>query len=116
MDIFKDISNSEERDIIISLPKDKSWLEYLSIFANLKVNNNFFKIIVSTIPKTVSGKKCFIVFDGYLRGWMNISNIKETVDNEICIELTPTVTTISYKVVIGDIDEYKYFFDNSSVQ
>ncbi len=37
MDILKSISNSEYKDIVISLPKDKTWLEYLGYFLELKV-------------------------------------------------------------------------------
>lgn len=116
MDILKEISNSEEKDIIISLPKNKSWLEYLSKFMELKANNNTFDIIVMTVPKTVPGKKCFFVFDGFLRGYMEIYKIRETENNDICIELNPPFTSITHKVPMSDIEEYKYFFDNSNTQ
>jgi hypothetical protein len=116
MDILKDISNSEEKDIIVSLPKDKTWLEYLSYLMELKVSEKTFGVIVSTVPKTAPGKKCFIVFDGFLRGWMEISKLRETEDNDICIELLPSMTSTVHKIPMADIEEYKYYFDNSNMQ
>ena len=116
MDALRDISNSEDKDIVVSLPKDKTWLEYLSHFMSLQAGGKNFVIIVSTVPKTSIGKKCFIIFDGFLRGYMEISRLKENEDNDICIELTPVLTTSIYKIPMSDIDEYKYFFDNSNTQ
>ena len=116
MNILKDISNSEDKDIIVSLPKDKTWLEYLSYFMDLKSNEKAFSVIVSTVPKTAPGKKCFIVFDGFLKGWMEISKLRETEDNDIRIELVPSITSTVHQIPMGDIEEYKYYFDNSNMQ
>jgi hypothetical protein len=116
MNVLRDISNSEDKDIVISLPRNRTWLEYLSYFMELKASGKFLNIIVSTVPKTITGKKCFIVFDGFLRGYMEISKLKENEDNDIVIELSPALTSISHKITMSDIDEYKYYFDNSSTQ
>lgn len=116
MDILKGISDLEDKDILVSFPKTKTWLEYLSYFMDLKVNGQTFNITVSTVPKTAAGKKCYVVFDGFLRGWMEISKLKETEDNEICIELFPPMTSVLYKIPMSDIEEYKYYFDNSNNQ
>ncbi len=117
MDVLKDITNLENRDILISLPKNKSWLEYLSHFMKLKAQNSTFEFFVITVPRAAKGNKCFVVFDGFLRGWMEIEKIKETIDNEICIELNTSFSSIGNKVPMNDIEEeYKYFFNNSSDQ
>lgn len=118
MDVLKDITNLENRDLMISLPKDKSWLEYLSHFMKLKSQNNVFEAIVISVPRTAKGNKCFIVFEGLLRGWMEIEKIKETIDNEICIELNTSFSSTPNKVLMDDIpdEEYKYFFNNSNDQ
>jgi hypothetical protein len=116
MDVLRDISNSEDRDIIVSLPKDKTWLEYLSCFMGLQASGKTFGVIVSTVPKTSVNKKCFVVFDGFLRGYMEISKLKETEDNDICIELSPVLHTTVHKIPMTDIEEYKYYFDNSNTQ
>ncbi len=116
MDLLKQISNSEDKDIIVSLPKNKLWLEYLSYFMELKSGGNQFGIIISTVPKTAHGKKCFLVFDGFLRGYMEIHKIRENEDNDIVIDLNPMFYSISHKIPMSDIDEYKYYFDNSNTQ
>ena len=73
-------------------------------------------IIVGILPKTAPGKKCFIVFDGFLRGYMEISRIRETEDNDFCIELCLPLISTGNKIPMADINEFKYFFDNSNTQ
>lgn len=116
MDVIKNISNSNDRDIIVSLPGHKEWLEYLSEFMALKAEEQNFKIIVDSLPKTVAGMKCYLVHGGYLRGYMEISKMKETIDNEICIELIPVLTSSPHKAYVGNIVGYKYYFDNFNMQ
>lgn len=116
MDILKNITDSEDRDIIVSLPNNKSWLDYLSSFMGLKIDDQKFNIIIRTVPKTSSGKKCYIIFEGFLRGWMEIYRLKETVDNEICIELIPNLNLSAHKIPMHEIEDFKYFLDNSNMQ
>lgn len=116
MDIFKDITDMEDRDIVISLPKNKTWLEYLSYFMDLQYKNIFLEIIVQSVPKTSPGKRCHLVYDGFLRGSMEISKIRENENNDICIDLIPSLTSSLHKLPMSDIEGFKYFFDNSSMQ
>lgn len=116
MDVLKDISGLGDKDIVVSLVKDKSWLEYLSYFMDLRKDGHHLNIVVSTTPKTSPGRRCFIIFDGFLRGFMEISKIKETLDNEICIELIPFLLASSHKLPMADVEDFKYFFDNSNTQ
>ncbi len=116
MNILKGISGSEDKDIIVSLPKNKTWLEYLSCFLELKYKNLYFEVSVLTVPKTSPGKKCYFVFDGFVRGWMEIHKLKETENHDICISLIPSLTYATYKVPMQDIEDYKYFLDNSRTQ
>lgn len=116
MDVIKDISNSGDRNIIVSLPGHREWLEYLSDFMALKADEQNFKIVVDSLPRTTPGMKCYIVHEGYLRGYMEISKMKETPDNEICIELIPILYSSPHKVFIGNIVGYKYYFDNLNMQ
>ena len=112
MDILKNISESEERDIIVSLPKSKSWFEYLAHFLELKSSNGFIEVIVPTIPKTKSGNKCYIVYDGLLKGWLKVNKVKETVNNDISIELHPYLTPTSNNIPMKEIEGFKYYFDD----
>lgn len=112
MDILKNLSESEERDIIVSLPKSKSWFEYLAHFLELKSSNGFVEVIVPSIPKTTRGNKCYIVYEGFLKGWMEINKVRETVDNEICIDLSPYLNHTSNNIPMHEIDGFKYYFDD----
>lgn len=112
MDILKNISESEERDIIISLPKVKTWFEYLAHFLELKSSNGFVEVVVPSIPKTKNGNKCYIVYDGFLKGWMKVNRVKETENNDICVELNPFLNPTSNNIPMNEIDGFKYYFDD----
>lgn len=116
MNILENISGAENRDIVISLDRNKSWLEYLSCFIELKSRNENLEVLVGDLPKTAIGNKCFIIFDGILRGYMEIEKLRETEDNEICIELTPMLVSFPFKMKMPEIEGYKYFFDNTKMQ
>ena len=116
MDVIKDISELENRDIIISLPRDKNWLDYLSYFMELKVDNQNFNVIVDSLPKSIPGNRCHIICDGILRGSMEIYKFRETEDNEICIELIPVLRSSSHKIKMQDIIGFKYYYDNFDMQ
>lgn len=108
--------HSEDKDIIVSLEEFQSWLEYLSHFVELRVYERYFEVLIKSVPKTAPGKRCYLVYDGVLRGWMEIKRLKETVDNEICIELIPVINSTPHKISIANFDDFKYFLDNSSSQ
>ena len=115
MDILKSISDSEFRDIVISLPRDKSWLEYLGHFMELKASGSYVEILLQSLPKVQTGNKCYIIYDGHLKGWMEISKIRESEENEICVELIPYLSSMP-NMPMADIEGFKYFLDNSDMQ
>lgn len=116
MDILEYFSNTNDKDIIVSLPKDNSWLEYLAQFLQLQAKGFNLEIILPDLPRTGVGRKCYIIYDCKLRGWMEISRVKENEENDIVIELTPVFNPVAYKVRMNDIEGYKYYFDNSNMQ
>ena len=116
MDIIKDISESGSRDIIVSLSRERAWLDYLSYFMELRVDNQNFNVIVDNTPKSTSGKKCYITSDGFLRGHMEIYKIREVQEGEVCIELIPLLKITPHKVKMPEIIGYKYYYDNFNAQ
>lgn len=116
MDMLNNIMGSEDKNIIMSLPKNKTWLEYLSYFMELKTENMTLRVIIGSVPKTSSGKRCYFIYDGFLRGYMEISIITETKENEICLELNPIFTASLNKYPMVDVEDYKYYLDNSGTQ
>ena len=115
MDILKHLSDNDYKDIIVSFPKNKSWLAYLNYFMEIKSNHDIIPLIVSSVPKSGPGNKCFVIYDGMLRGWLEIYRLTETEDNEICVELVPYFTSIT-NVPMSEIEDFKYFLDNSNTQ
>lgn len=116
MEILKKLANLEPRDLVLSLPKDKAWEDYTDYFLELKLQDLTLDIILPSIPKTDSGKKCYLVCDGYVRGWMEIIKIKETPANDICIELMPYLFKSLHKLPMGDIEGFKYYYENLDLQ
>ena len=106
----------KDKDIIISLPKEKMWLEYLSYIMDNKSMGKSFDVIVEQVPKTVPGKRCYIVFDGFIKWWMVISKLRETIDNDICIELSPSLELLNYQIQMEEFEGFRYYYDNSKEQ
>jgi hypothetical protein len=119
MDILNNFTNSNERDIIISLPKDKTWLEYLALFMELKKSSKTLEIVLESLPKTQIGRKCYFIYDNTLRGHMIISDISENEEHNFVISLVPYLFSSVHKVHMEEIEEeggFKYYFDNSNTQ
>lgn len=77
------------KDIIITIPQsvdENTYLEELKKAENGEILN--FK--VANFPKTGKGNKCYIVYKGFIRGYMIISNLSEK-------EFTCTTTNKHYK-------------------
>jgi len=65
------------RDIIITVPKKISWEEYEKELNQVKDWKYIMSFKVSNFPDTGKGKKCYIVHDGFIKGWMIITGMKE---------------------------------------
>jgi hypothetical protein len=67
-----------ERSLIVTLPSRIDWKEYekeLRKAANYKYVLNF---KVGNFPKGIhKGDKCYVVHDGYIMGWMEITGFSE---------------------------------------
>lgn len=75
--ILEEIFKSE-RSLIITLPSKIQWNDYekeLRKAANYKYVLNF---KVHNFPKGIhKGDKCYIVHNGYIKGWMEITGFSE---------------------------------------
>jgi hypothetical protein len=70
-------SLQNDRDIIITLPKSVKWSDYEK---ELKVVDDFSEVMnfkVNHFPKTKIGSKCYLVYNGYIIGWMKIVGMSE---------------------------------------
>ncbi len=63
------------RDIIITLPKTINWSDYELELNAVKDGKEVMNFKVNAFPKTTIGKRCYIVHNGYIKGWMKITGM-----------------------------------------
>ena len=59
-------------DIVITLPKSFSWDEYTKEIQHALDNEEVLNFKVPYLPKVIKGDKCYVVHQGYVRGFMYI--------------------------------------------
>ena len=64
-------------DVIITLPKTVKWEDYEKELETIKDGTQVMNFKVNHLPKTKEGCKCYLVHDGYIRGWMTIVGLVE---------------------------------------
>lgn len=65
------------RNIIITLPKSVKWADYQKELDKAE-NGEIMNFKVPFLPKEpVIGGRCYLIYDGQVRGWMEIVGIKE---------------------------------------
>ena len=110
MGTIDDILYSKYRDLLVSLPMEISWLDYIHSFINLKVEADYFKIQLSGTPKTRAEKKCYLVYNDEIKGWMYINKI-DTENNMTTLSLIPYLYPFEQKIKILPFTGFKYFLN-----
>lgn len=65
-------------DIIVTLPKSTSWLEYEKELKAVESEELVMNFKVPNLPKETSvGEKCYLCYKGNIVGWMKIVGLKE---------------------------------------
>jgi len=83
------IRRGSARDIIITLPKSISWSDYEKELAEVE-KGGVINFKVSNFPNTKVGCKCYLCYDGFIRGYMIICGMNEK-------EFTCTTTGKNWK-------------------
>jgi hypothetical protein len=83
------IRRGSARDIIITIPKSIEWSEYQKELAEAE-RGGILNFKVSQFPNTAKGRKCYLVYDGNILGYMIISGMSEK-------EFTCTTTGKAWK-------------------
>ena len=65
------------KDIIITLPKNVSWSDYEKELELVKDGHSVLNFKVNSFPKTAVGNKCYLVYNGEIKGWMEIIGLSE---------------------------------------
>lgn len=66
-----------KKDIIITLPKSVKWVEYEKELDKVKGGEEIINFKVNNFPKINVGCKCYLVHDGFIRGWMEVVGLSE---------------------------------------
>jgi len=115
-DILKDISESNSRDIVVHMDKGKHWSEHIKIMNTLKETDLFYERVVSELPKSNKGNKCYLSYNNKIYAWLEIYSITKRVDG-VLIQMFPYLNFVFPGVDNGDFKEdFRYFYDNSSKQ
>lgn len=68
-------------DILITIPKSVDWSVYqLELDAAAAGSTMNFK--VPNFPKVNPGDRCYVVYNGFVRGWMQVTGLKH--DDFVC--------------------------------
>ena len=60
-------------DIVITLPKTVAWEDYQLELDAVKNGNVVMNFKVPSLPKkSTLGSRCYLVYNGFVRGWMEI--------------------------------------------
>jgi hypothetical protein len=63
-------------DICITIPKTTKWSDYQKELKTVEDWSHEMNYKIPTVPNDVSkGDRCYICHDGYIKGWMVITNI-----------------------------------------
>ena len=65
------------RDIIITVPKNIDWSDYQKEIDAVADGKQIMNFKVNNFPKTEIGAKCYVLHDGFIRGYMIISGLSE---------------------------------------
>jgi len=66
------------KDIVITLPAKVEWVDYVKELDMVENNGGTLNFKVSKFPKDAhAGNKCYVVHQGFIRGYMYISGFSE---------------------------------------
>ncbi len=65
------------RDIVITIPKTINWEDYEKELDVVKDYSSVMNFKVNSFPQTAIGSKCYLVYNGEVRGWMEIVGMSE---------------------------------------
>ncbi len=74
---MKYIKEQITRDIIITLPKSILWSDYQKELDAVKDGSQIMNFKVNNFPKTKIGAKCYLLYNGFIRGYMFITGFSE---------------------------------------
>jgi len=115
-DIIKEILESKDRDIVIHMDNEKHWSEYISFFNSLKESDLFYDRVVSELPKSSKGNKCYLSYNNKIYAWLEIYSITKKA-NSVLIQMFPYLNFVFPSLENNDFKEdFRYFYDSNCKQ
>lgn len=75
--LLENVINTE-RSIIVTIPSNISWSDYEKELKKVEDYSNELNYKVPFFPKGIKkGDKCYLVHNGYVMGWMEITGMEE---------------------------------------
>jgi len=112
IDVVKEISELNNRDIIIVMDSSKHWSEHVKSVTELKALDLFYEIKVSQLPKSNKGNKCYLSYNNKIYAWLEIYSITKTAKC-VVIQMFPYINFIFPSLLsVPFTEEYRYFYRN----
>jgi len=108
MDIFDEISQIKDRDVIFTLKTPGKWSTFARRLHKLRRDGEPFLYESDYRPMTVYGMKCYIVFSDRVKCWLKVLGVDE-IDGKIFLKLEPLPNNPDYPHNVRDFDGIKYF-------
>jgi hypothetical protein len=115
-DVLKDISESNNRDIVINMDIEKHWSDHIKIMNALKETDLFYERVFSDLPKSNKGNKCYLSYNNKIYAWLEIYSVTKKA-NSVLVQMFPYLNFVFPGLDNGGFkEEFRYFYDNSHVQ
>ena len=110
IDVIKEISELNNRDIIIVMDSNKHWSDHVKAMTELKALDLFYEIKVTELPKSNKGNKCYLSYNDKIYAWLEIYSITKTAKS-VVIQMFPYLNFILPSIVsVPFTEEYRYFY------
>lgn len=87
-----------------------SWLEFTQLLRQLKVTNDDF-CIHTKLDKSQEGSKVYLAYEGKIKGYLLITEIKHGDKNDVLINTSPYVYTCPPLPVTLSGNSFRYFYN-----
>lgn len=116
IDVVKEISKLNNRDIIIVMDGSKHWSEHVKSMTELKTLDLFYEIKVSQLPKSNKGNKCYLTYNNKIYAWLEIYSITKKAKS-VVIQMFPYLNFIFPSLLsVPFTEEYRYFYRHTPEQ
>jgi hypothetical protein len=116
VDVVKEISELNNRDIIIVMDASKHWSDHAKSMDELKTLDLFYEIKVSELPKSNKGNKCYLSYNNKIYAWLEIYSITKKAKC-VVIQMFPYINFIfPILISVSFTEEYRYFYRHKPEQ